>query len=184
MTTQLNTTETAVMNDTATTFRIFNLSSLSAVMREIAEINAQQAEVEELYKAEMDRIKKWRDKQVSKLESDREWRHQQVIDYHQRRLEENPKEKTISTPYGTVKATSRKATFKKPDNDVLLAVLEAHGYNDLIKTKITHAADWAAYKKQLHITDGRVVDENGLIIDDIEIEDAQTTFKIEVTDNE
>lgn len=178
MTTQLN--EQAIMNDTATDFRIHDLAQLSMVMRELSELNSKEAEVNEVYNAEKQRIDSWKTEQTEKFEKEREWREQQVIDYHKRRLEENPKDKTLSTPFGKVKSTSKKATFKKPDSDVLMAVLEANGHTDLIKEKTLYTPDWASYKKQLSVVGDKVVDENGTIVDDIEIEPAQTTFKLEV----
>lgn len=178
MTTQLN--EQAIMNDTTTDFRIHDLAQLSSVMRELSDLSAKQNEVEEVYNAELQRIDFWKAEQLEKINKEREWREQQVIDYHKRRLEENPKDKTLSTPFGKVKSTSKKATFKKPDTDVLMAVLEVNGHTDLIKEKTTYTPDWATYKKQLSVVGDKVVDANGVIVDDIEIEPAQTTFKVEV----
>lgn len=178
MTTQQNTVNYAA--EDATNFRIYDLTGLSSAMREVAEIDAKQAEMDAVKAAEIERINNWHKAESDKLKGEREWREQQIIDYHQRRLAENPKDKTLSTPYGKIKSTTKKATFKKPDNDLLLAVLETNGYDDLIKEKVTRTPDWASYKKQLNIMGDKVVDENGVIVDDIEIEPATTTFKLEV----
>lgn len=163
-----------------TNFVIYDIEQLSAVMREVKQLEEQQKEVEKMRDEAIKHANNFYEKQTEKLKKVREWRESQVIDYHQRLLAENPSRKTIETPFGKVESTSRKATFKKPDNDLLKAVLESNGYDDLIKEKVTHTPDWAAFKKTLQIKNNRVVDENGLIIEDIEIEPAAVTFKLEV----
>lgn len=164
----------------ATNYVVYDIEQVSAIMREVKEIEEQMKEVEKMRDEAIAHANAFYQKQMEKLAKEREWRESQVIDYHQRLLAENPSRKTIETPYGKIKSTTRKATFKKPDNDVLLAVLETNGYDNLIKEKVTRTPDWANFKKSLKIMDERVVDENGLIIEDVEIEPAAVTFKVEV----
>lgn len=164
----------------ATNYVVYDIEQVSAIMREVKEIEEQVKEVEKMRDEAIAHANAFYQKQMEKLTKEREWRESQVIDYHERLLEENPSRKTIETPFGKIKSTTRKATFKKPDNDVLLAVLETNGYENLIEEKVTRTPDWANFKKSLKIMDERVVDENGLIIEDVEIEPAAVTFKVEV----
>ena len=166
----------------ATIYTVYDLEGASNVMREIVAIAKQQAELDALKDAEIARINAWHEKASKPLISDREWRESQLINYHQNVLAENPKQKSVSTPWGIIKSTTRKPSVKKPDKDILLAVLETTGQTDLIKEKVTREGDWANYKKQLTIIGENVVDENGTIIEEFAVEPENTTFKVEVSD--
>lgn len=164
----------------ATDYRIYDEVALSATLRAIKEVQEEKDIAKAQYDEAIAHLNTWYKERTDKLDKEIQFRESQAIDYHERVLVDNPKKKTLDTPFGKVKSTTRKATFTKPDSDVLLAVLESNGLTDYIKTKTTTTADWVMYKKTLTIVGENVVDETGVILEDVEIEQAATTFKVEV----
>lgn len=164
----------------ATDFRIYDEVALSATLRYIKEVKEEKTIAKAQYDEAIAHLNTWYKERTNKLDNEIQFRESQAIDYHERVLVDNPKKKTLDTPFGKVKSTTRKATFIKPDPDVLLAVLESNGLTDYIKTKTTTSVDWTAYKKTLTIVGENAIDETGVILEDIEIEQAATTFKVEV----
>lgn len=161
----------------ATNYVVYDLEGATNIMREIVAIEKEQAELDRV----LAKTTAWHKEESDKLASNREWRESQLRHYHETILAENPSKKTISTPWGIIKSTTRKPSVKKPDKDILLAVLETTGQTDLIKEKVTREGDWANYKKQLTIVGENVVDSNGEVIEEFAVEPENTTFKVEVS---
>ena len=166
----------------ATNFHIKSDIDLMNVLREVRELQAEINRINELYTAEMERVNAWKDAETQKVTNELKWRTSQIEAYHAAVLAEDPKAKSISTPHGTVKSVTRKPVPKKPDADVLLAVLEDLKHDEYIKVEMVKKPDWAAFKKELQVVNGKVVTTDGEVLDDIEIDEGGTTFKIEVSD--
>ena len=171
-----------MLTEQATNFHIKSDIDLMNVLREVRELQAEINRINELYTAEMERVNAWKDAETQKVNKELEWRTSQIEAYHKQVLADNPKAKSISTPHGTVKSVTRKPAPKKPDADVLLAVLETLQHNEYIRVETVKKPDWAAFKKQLQVINGKVVTADGEVLDDIEIDEGGTTFKIEVAD--
>lgn len=169
------------MNDT-TNYRIYSLTELSNVMREISKLDMQQKEIDGLKEAELIRVNQWHQKMSEKINKDRSWREDQIIDYHVRTLEKDPNRKTLSTPYGVVKAKAYKASVTKPKIDLLLRVLNDTQQTDYIKKKVVTEGDWASYKQTLKIIDGKVINSNGEIVENLVVSPAKVTYTIEVSE--
>lgn len=171
-----------MLTEQATNFHIKSDIDLMNVLREVRELQAEINRINELYTAEMERVNAWKDAETQKVSNELKWRTSQIEAYHTAVLAENPKAKSISTPHGTVKSVTRKPAPKKPDADVLLAVLEDLKHDEYIKVETVKKPDWAAFKKELQVVNGKVVTAEGEVLDDIEIDEGGTTYKIEVAD--
>lgn len=63
------------------------------------------------------------------------------------------------------------------DDEELLSYMKEHKLNDFIKTK--ESVDWASYKKECEIVDGKVVNvQTGQLIECIKVEDVPESFDI------
>lgn len=171
-----------MLTEQATNFHIKSDIDLMNVLREVRELQVEINRINELYTAEMERVNAWKDAETQKVTNELKWRTAQIEAYHAAVLAENPKAKSISTPHGTVKSVTRNPAPKKPDADVLLAVLEDLKHDEYIEVEMVKKPDWAAFKKELQVVNGKVVTAEGEVLDDIEIDEGGTTFKIEVAD--
>lgn len=171
-----------MLTEQATNFHIKSDIDLMNVLREVRELQAEINRINELYTVEMERVNAWKDAETQKVTNELKWRTSQIETYHTAVLAENPKAKSISTPHGTVKSVTRKPVPKKPDDDVLLAVLEGLKQQKYIKVETVRKAAWGEFKKELQVINGKVVTTEGEVLDDIEIDEGGTTFKIEVSD--
>lgn len=162
------------------TFRILDLSSLNWAFRRLSAIQAKESDIKSLAKAERDRIKSWEDKQLSDINDSKEYFERLVQDYHHRSLLDDPKAKTLSTPYGKSKSRASKATPEQADKDALLEHVLINDMQDYIKKDVK----WGDFKKNLSITekDGApvVVDENGLLVPGVIVKPESISFSVEV----
>ena len=84
----------------------------------------------------------------------------------------------------TYKLPSGKLVYKyaKPkyevDNLVLADFLANNGYNEFIE--VTPKAKWGEFKKLVDVVDGKVVDENGQIVEGVSVEMTQPEFEVEI----
>ena len=164
-------------------FRIDGIEKLNWVFKKLNAIAAKEKEVNQLKEAEIQRIEKWAEKEMRDLNNAKEFFEEHVKEYHLEQLRINPKQKSISTPYGKVKSLRKKASVVKRDELELLRFLEEYN-QEFIKVDIKHSVKWADLKKTLSIVEGDngllVVDEYGGIIKGVEIEPENITFKVEV----
>jgi Bacteriophage Mu Gam like protein len=161
-------------------FRITNIESLNWVFRKLAALSAKEKDVKQLADAERERINDWENRELVALHSDKNYFESLVSAYHAKQLEENPKAKTLSTPFGKSKSRATKEQPKAVDKDKLLQHVKETGMTEFIKEEVK----WGDFKKILHIheVDGKpvAIDESGTIVEGVEIEPASLTFKVEV----
>lgn len=163
-------------------FEITDLSSLGWAFKKVAEYKAKEAEINAYAKAEIDRIKEWQNKELGKTGDSIDFFQQHIERYHFKRLLDDPKAKTLSTPYGKSKSTTRKPTPEPVDSAVLLAHIKQNGLIDFIKEDVK----WGDFKKTLQVTemgDGLVaVDEDGAEVPGVVVAPEKTTFTLEVSE--
>jgi len=161
-------------------FQVTDIESLNWVFRKLAALSEKEKEVKQLADVERTRINDWENRELIALHSDKNYFESLVSSYHAKQLEENPKAKTISTPYGKSKSRATKEQPKAVDKDKLLQHVKETGMTEFIKEEVK----WGDLKKVLHIheVDGHpvVIDENGTIVEGVEIEPASLSFKVEV----
>lgn len=160
-------------------FEITDDSSLSWVFREVliplkAEVNRTKA----LAEVENSRIKKWEeDKLRGPLQEITYWE-QRVAEYHLDLLGKDPKQKTISTPYGKSKSTTSSEQAEKVDDEKLLKYIKDNELTGFLKVEET--VKWGDLKKTLTVVGGNVVDANGEIVEGTKVKPKTVTCKVEV----
>lgn len=163
-------------------FKIENLEGLDWAFRKIAIYQKELEEQENFAKAELARITSWLDKERAKAGRNIGYFEHLITQYHQDVLAENPKKKSISTPYGKVQSTTRKPSITKPEKDTLPQLVEyakANGFNEHVEIK--EEIKWTDFKEELKLTDDlKVVDSNGQVVPDIPVSEGGTSFKITV----
>lgn len=161
-------------------FEITDINSLNWAFRKLSAYKAKAQEVTDLAKAERARIDMWEEQEKKKLNESIEFFESLINEYHSKILAEDPKAKTLSTPYGKSKARQVKPQPKKVDEKVILQHIVDNGMDDYIKPTLK----WAELKKNIQIAEigGRLVavDENGQEIPGVVVEPEQIKFNVEV----
>ena len=164
-------------------YEITSLESLNWAFRQIANAQAELKKNQALADAEIDRIKRWQEDESKSHLNTVEFFQHLIAEYHAKELAENPKKKSISTPYGKSKSTTSSAQPDKPtkaDEEKLLDFVKTNN-EELIK--VTEEVKWGEFKKTLKVVeiDGveKVIDENGQDVPGVTIKPKNTTFKVE-----
>lgn len=165
-------------------FRVTDLNSANWCLRKMQALTAKIHETNQLSDAEVLRINQWREHEVSGIERQMQFFEMLLTDYHAQMLRQDLKAKTITTPYGKLKSTTRKAQPKKVDDEQLLQHIKSSGDTEYIITKESPA--WGEYKKTLQVTEingvSVVMDQNGQRVQGVEVELGGTSFKVEVSE--
>lgn len=161
-------------------FQICDLDSLNWAFRKLSAYKAKEKEISDLAAKERARIDMWEAEEKKKIQDSINFFESLIHEYHAKVLAEDPKSKTISTPYGKSKARTNKAQPKKADEKAILQHVIDNGLKDYIKP----ALKWAELKKNITVAEigGRLiaVDENGQEVPGVVIEPEQTKFTVEV----
>ena len=161
-------------------FEITDMNSLNWAFRKIVALKTQEKEIKALAATERQRIDEWETQELKPLADNLAFFEKLVSVYHSKQLDQDPKAKTLSTPYGKSKSRTIKEQPKPTDKDQLLKHVKEAGLTEFIKEDVK----WGDLKKSLSIKEvgGKkvVVDENGQAVPGIEIEPASTSFKVEV----
>lgn len=162
-------------------FEITDIDSLNWAFRKLSALKSKQKETKQLAEKERLRITSWEQSELAAVRSSIEFFETMAAQYHMKQLEEDPKSKTISTPYGKVKSTTSKAQPDKQDEAKLLAFAKE---NKLSFIKVTEEIKWGDLKKTLQVVElnGQqvVVDESGQVVPGATVKPQTTTFKVEI----
>lgn len=164
-------------------FEITNMESLTWAFRKLAAYKAKEAEIAKIAQQERQRIDDWEAEQKKSIQGDMEFFESLIQRYHAKQLAENPKAKTLSTPFGKSKSRTSKPAPEKVSEEKLLEYVTENGLDEFIKKSVK----WGDLKKNLKVTDidGKsvVVDTTtGMYVPGVTIKPAQTTFNVEVTE--
>ena len=171
--------EDSSTNEEKTPFEITDISSLTWVMREIlSPLKSKIAQVKSLQAAENIRIEKWAEEETRSALNDVAYWEQRISDYHLELLRTDPKQKTLSTPYGKSKTVTSKAQPDKADEDKLLAYAKENELTDFIK--VEESIRWGDLKKTLKVSGENVVDANGEIVEGAKVKPQTVTCKVEI----
>lgn len=161
-------------------FKIENLDSLNWAFRKLSALQAQKREIQQLAQAEMDRIHEWEEAELKSIQNSYDFFTSLITEYHSTILAEDPKKKTIATPYGKAKSRLSKETPDKVNEDLMLEHIKSSGMDEYIKESVK----WGDFKKSLNIAeiDGKkvAVDENGQVVEGVTIKPESVTFSVEV----
>ncbi|MDX8367837.1 host-nuclease inhibitor Gam family protein [Cytobacillus sp. IB215665] len=161
-------------------FAITDMDKLNWAFRKVSALRAKHNQITKLADAERERINQWEAKELRDIHNSLQFFETHISKYHANQLAENPKSKTISTPYGKTKARSSSEQIDKANEDALLKHVQASNLNDYIKPALM----WGELKKSLNIVEinGQkvVVDELGQKVEGVSIKEANTKFSVEV----
>lgn len=167
--------------ETGQKFEITDLDSLNWALRKVHAYDAQLKEIQSVANSERQRIDSWEQRESKGINESIQFFHNLIADYHTKVLVENPKKKTLSTPYGKSKSTTLKAQPDITDEEQLLKFVED---NKLPFVEKVPKLNWAELKKTLKVVekDGEhiVVDENGQVVPGVAVKPQNTTFKVEI----
>jgi|GEM_PF-5689876 len=160
-------------------FQITDTGSLNFVFREIliplkAEIN----KTKMLAKAEVERITEWEEKELKGPLQDVEYWEHRIAEYHLELLKKDPKQKTISTPYGKSKTTTSGEQPEKVNDDQLLQYVKENKLTDFLK--VEESVKWGDLKKSLKVVGNNVVDADGGIVKGVKVKPKTVSCKVEV----
>ncbi len=90
-------------------------------------------------------------------------------------MEENPKQKTVKLPFGTLKLREQQPEYIR-DAVTLLAWAKS-SRPDAVKVK--EEADWATIKKSVVVQDGNAFDTTtGLLVDGVTVKEREPKFEV------
>lgn len=168
------------LDSTENKFEITDLDSLNWVFRKLAALKTKEKEIKQLANVERDRISQWEQGELSSITNSTSFFEALIQKYHSGKLAEDPKAKTISTPYGKSKTRASKEAAEKADEDKLLNYVLENGLDEFVKQSVK----WADVKKTFKIVDisGEkvVVDDNGQIVPGVAVKPASISYSVEV----
>ncbi|MEK5176322.1 host-nuclease inhibitor Gam family protein [Heyndrickxia sp. FSL W8-0496] len=163
-----------------TQFEITDLDSLNWAFRKLSALKSKEKEIKQLANVERDRIAQWEQSELSTIENSTSFFESLIQQYHAKQLAEDPKVKTISTPYGKSKTRKSKEAPEKANEDELLEYVLENEMLDFIKNSVK----WSDFKKTLKIVEisGEkvVVDENGQLVKGVTVKPESISYSVEV----
>ncbi|MGN7478998.1 host-nuclease inhibitor Gam family protein [Solibacillus silvestris] len=166
-------------------FVITDLNGLNWAFRKMSAIQAKLNEVKQLADAERERIADWEKKESAAYQDDLAFFSHKISEYHASVLANDPKAKSIKTPYGVAKSTTSKAQPEKADEQALIEYAKTNEL-DFVEVETKEKLKWAELKKTLRVveSDGEliVVDADGQVVPGVAVKPETVSFKVEVSD--
>lgn len=163
-----------------TKFEITDLESLNWTFRKMAALKAKEKEIKQLADVERQRIADWEQAELSTISVSLERFQFLVTEYHSKLLEEDPKAKTITTPYGKSKTRRTGETPEKQDEEKILQYVIENEMDDFIKNSVK----WGDLKKSLRVVEisgeKLVVDQNGQMVPGVTVKPESISYSVEV----
>ncbi|MBT2615299.1 MULTISPECIES: host-nuclease inhibitor Gam family protein [unclassified Bacillus (in: firmicutes)] len=177
---QIELMEVEEIQSQETNFEITDINSLNWAFRKLTALKSKEKEIKQLANVERDRIAEWEKGELSSITNSTSFFESLITLYHAKQLAEDPKAKTISTPYGKSKTRKSKETPDKADEEVILQYVIENEMDEFIKNSVK----WADLKKSLKIVEisGEkvVVDENGQIVPGVIVKPESISYSVEV----
>lgn len=166
-------------------FVIKDMDGLNWVLRKINAANAKLNEIKSLAVAERERINAWEKKESAGLMNDITFFEQKIFEYHSHVLANDPKQKSIVTPYGRVQSTTNEAQPERLDDEAIFNYVVANQL-PYVEVNTSRKLQWGELKKTLNVVqqgdEQIVVDSNGQVVPGVTVKPRTTTFKVEVAD--
>ncbi|HDR7932581.1 MULTISPECIES: host-nuclease inhibitor Gam family protein [Bacillus] len=168
------------LQDAEQQFEVTDINQLNWAFRKISALKAQEKQITTLANDERERITDWEKNELKPIHNSISFFETHIRRYHMEQLEVDPKQKTISTPYGKSKTRkSKEAPEQKNKHDLLQYAIE-NELDDCIKNEVS----WTDLKKKLKIVEisGEkvVVDENGQIVPGVTVKPESISYSVEV----
>ncbi|EOO73379.1 hypothetical protein CN966_30445 [Bacillus cereus] len=161
-------------------FEISDLESLNWAFRKLTALKAEEKKVTTLANVERDRITQWEQSELKPIHNSISFFEAHIQRYHAEQLAADPKQKTISTPYGKSKTRKSKEAPEQKDKDQVLQYAIENEMDDCLKTEVK----WADFKKKIKIVEisGEkvIVDEDGQIVPGVTVKPESISYSVEV----
>lgn len=161
-------------------FEISDLESLNWSFRKISALKDKEKEVVQLANVERERIANWEKSELNPIHDSIGFFEWHIQRYHAEQLAADPKQKTISTPYGKSKTRKSKEAPDKGDEALLLDYVIQNDLAEFIKNSVK----WADLKKSLKIVEisGEkvVIDDTGQIVPGVTVKPESISYSVEV----
>ncbi|PQZ54637.1 MULTISPECIES: host-nuclease inhibitor Gam family protein [Bacillus] len=168
------------LQDAEQQFEIKDINQLNWAFRKISALKAQEKQVTTLANVERERITEWEQSELKPIHNSVSFFEGHIQRYHAEQLAEDPKQKTISTPYGKSKTRKSKETPDKGDEALLLDYVIQNDLAEFIKNSVK----WADLKKSLKIVEVSgekvVIDDTGQIVPGVTVKPESITYSVEV----
>lgn len=127
---------------------------------------------------EIERINEWKDKEVEKLQSGKEYLQSLVIEYYRIQKEQDSKFK-LNTPYGKVTARKGSKVIQVSNEQEVIKQLEQRGFDNYVK--VTKKLSQSDIKKDFNVTEnGTLIDANGEVLEGASIVEKPTSYTVKV----
>ena len=168
------------LQDAEQQFEITDINQLNWAFRKLTALKAQEKEVTTLANVERDRIAEWEKGELISVHNSITFFERHVQRYHAEQLAVDPKQKTISTPYGKSKTRKSKEAPDKANEELLLDYVIQNDLAEFIKNSVK----WADLKKTLKIVqigdEKVVVDGDGQIVPGVTVKPESISYSVEV----
>ncbi|MFJ6263210.1 host-nuclease inhibitor Gam family protein [Rhodococcus erythropolis] len=168
------------LQDAEQQFEVTDINGLNWAFRKISALKAKEKEITTLANVERDRITQWEQSELKPIHNDISFFKTHIRRYHMEQLEADPKQKTISTPYGKSKTRKSSEAPEQKDKEQVLQYAIENQLDDCLKTEVK----WADFKKKLKIVEisGEkvIVDEDGQIVPGVTIKPESISYSVEV----
>lgn len=168
------------LQDAEQRFEIHDLESLNWAFRKLTALKAEEKKVTTLANVEHDRITQWEKSELKPIHNSISLFESHIRRYHMEQLAADPKQKTISTPYGKSKTRKSSEAPEKADEEKLLDYAIENELDNCIKTEIK----WGELKKKFKIQkigdEKVIVDEDGQIVPGVTVKPESISYSVEV----
>lgn len=177
---QIELMEVEEIQSQETNFEITDINSLNWAFRKLAALQSKAKEIKQLANVERERIAEWEKGELSSVTNSISFFESLVTTYHAKQLVEDPKAKTISTPYGKAKSRKSKEQPEKQNEEQILQYVFENDLDEFVKSSV----NWSELKKKLKVVEisGEkvVVDENGQMVPGVTVKPESISFSVEV----
>lgn len=167
-------------NSEESKFEITDINSLNWAFRKLSALKSKEKEIKQLADLEHERIDQWENSELAPINNSMHFFESLIAVYHAKQLAEDPKAKTISTPYGKSKTRKSNAAPEKANEEEILQYVIENEMYDFVKNSV----EWADLKKSLKIAEisGEkvVVDANGQLVPGVTVKPESITYSVEV----
>ncbi|MEG6521101.1 host-nuclease inhibitor Gam family protein [Desulfotomaculum sp. 1211_IL3151] len=159
-------------------FRITNLEQATWAMRKLRALSAKEDDIKKVAQAELSRIQGWMEAEIRDIDSSRQFFIGILEAYHRGLFQNDPKVKTIKTPYGRLKLTKQQLELQR--NETAIKDWAKDNKPDVLIPQ-EPKLDWSGLKKQLKINDDKAIDPaTGEVIPGITVINREPKFTVEV----
>jgi len=168
------------LQDAEQQFEITDINQLNWAFRKISALKAKEKQVTTLANVERDRIEQWEKSELIPIHNSMSFFESHIQRYHAEQLAVDPKQKTISTPYGKSKTRKSKEALEQADKEQLLNYAIENDLAEFIKNEVK----WVDIKKTFQIVEisgeKAVVDENGQLVPGVTVKPESISYSVEV----